>query len=392
GAAGVGGMSVKRSNQLDSRLDFTEPHLGVSRKAQAGLYGSKCPCASILFAFSSIFPSFITENVIFTNLTPYSTLLPKKNSPVIFVQDHFRIHKQMKKRVNYKWKKLIKKEKRSWNCVCWSVLQCSKRRLNKFRIWACKIHACFVENHKNSFLISNAIKKFDTLVPIIPLIGSLAKAKFYNILGYPISKPVWADFSYYDIIDRFATSSKIMFASTSNKPKSVFWYMHSQVHGVYIFVNTLYFFLYLIFNKPKKKFLKLQHFDVISLNMLLCYQKELDFHLKGTRVILTDCDHFWEPWGWLNGLWIWTDPRSQFLAFLQSQTTSNTLYYKYCRHILSKTCVEPLFIQENTLLKVNHIIHNSIDSTTRSKHKNTKRSNTNKILCQVVFGVLKIKR
>lgn len=121
-------------------------------------------------------------------------------------------------------------------------------------------------------------------------------------------------------------------------------------------------------------------------------QKELDFHLKGTRVILTDCDHFWEPWGWLNGLWIWTDPRSQFLAFLQSQTTSNTLYYKYCRHILSKTCVEPLFIQENTLLKVNHIIHNSIDSTTRSKHKNTKRSNTNKILCQVVFGVLKIKR
>nr|ABN09453.1 maturase K [Madhuca macrophylla] len=56
---------------------------------------------------------------------------------------------------------------------------------------------------ENSFLIGNAIKKFDTLVPIIPLIGSLSKAKFCNVLGHPISKPVWADFSDSDIIDRF---------------------------------------------------------------------------------------------------------------------------------------------------------------------------------------------
>nr|ABN09360.1 maturase K [Diospyros brandisiana] len=56
---------------------------------------------------------------------------------------------------------------------------------------------------ENAFLISNAIKKFDTIVPIIPLIGSLSKAKFCNVLGHPISKPVWADLSDSDIIDRF---------------------------------------------------------------------------------------------------------------------------------------------------------------------------------------------
>nr|YP_009562714.1 maturase K [Clethra delavayi]QAV58239.1 maturase K [Clethra delavayi] len=57
---------------------------------------------------------------------------------------------------------------------------------------------------QNSFLIGNAIKKFDTIVPITPLIGSLSKAKFCNVLGHPISKPVWADLSDSDIIDRFA--------------------------------------------------------------------------------------------------------------------------------------------------------------------------------------------
>nr|YP_010725281.1 maturase K [Adenosma glutinosa]WDY12181.1 maturase K [Adenosma glutinosa] len=56
---------------------------------------------------------------------------------------------------------------------------------------------------QNSFLINNALKKFDTLVPIIPLIASLAKAKFCNVLGHPISKPVWADLSDSNIIDRF---------------------------------------------------------------------------------------------------------------------------------------------------------------------------------------------
>nr|AWI43123.1 maturase K [Soemmeringia semperflorens] len=56
---------------------------------------------------------------------------------------------------------------------------------------------------ENSFLIEIVMKKLDTIVPIIPLIRSLAKAKFCNILGHPISKPVWADSSDLDIIDRF---------------------------------------------------------------------------------------------------------------------------------------------------------------------------------------------
>nr|ANA05111.1 maturase K [Saurauia pentapetala] len=56
---------------------------------------------------------------------------------------------------------------------------------------------------ENSFLIGNGIKKFDTIAPITPLIGSLFKAKFCNVLGHPISKPVWADLSDSDIIDRF---------------------------------------------------------------------------------------------------------------------------------------------------------------------------------------------
>nr|ANY98898.1 maturase K [Arbutus canariensis] len=56
---------------------------------------------------------------------------------------------------------------------------------------------------ENSFLIGNAFKKFDTLVPIIPMIGSLSKAQFCNVLGHPMSKSVWADLSDSDIIDRF---------------------------------------------------------------------------------------------------------------------------------------------------------------------------------------------
>nr|CBV65628.1 maturase K [Mammillaria brandegeei] len=56
---------------------------------------------------------------------------------------------------------------------------------------------------ENSFLIDNRIKKFDTIVRIIPLVGSLAKAKFCNVLGHPISKSVWTDLLDSDIIDRF---------------------------------------------------------------------------------------------------------------------------------------------------------------------------------------------
>nr|ANB44179.1 maturase K [Wittmackia abbreviata] len=56
---------------------------------------------------------------------------------------------------------------------------------------------------ENSFLIETGINKFDTIVPVIPLIGSLSKAKFCTVSGHPISKPIWTDLSDCDIIDRF---------------------------------------------------------------------------------------------------------------------------------------------------------------------------------------------
>nr|AZP74012.1 maturase K [Astelia pumila] len=56
---------------------------------------------------------------------------------------------------------------------------------------------------ENSFLIDTITNKFDTIVPVILLIGSLSKAKFCTVSGHPISKPIWADLSDSDIIDRF---------------------------------------------------------------------------------------------------------------------------------------------------------------------------------------------
>nr|Q9G0R3.1 RecName: Full=Maturase K; AltName: Full=Intron maturase [Liquidambar styraciflua]AAG23346.1 maturase [Liquidambar styraciflua]AAG23347.1 maturase [Liquidambar styraciflua] len=77
---------------------------------------------------------------------------------------------------------------------------------------------------ENSFIIDNAIKKFDIIVPIIPLIGSLAKAKFCNVLGHPISKPARADSSDSDIIDRFVRICKNLshYHSGSSKKKSLY--------------------------------------------------------------------------------------------------------------------------------------------------------------------------
>nr|ABY82842.1 maturase K [Petrophile canescens] len=77
---------------------------------------------------------------------------------------------------------------------------------------------------EKSFLMDIGIKKFDTIVPIIPLIGSLAKTKFCNALGHPISKPVWTASSDFDIIDRFARICKNIshYHSGSSKKKSLY--------------------------------------------------------------------------------------------------------------------------------------------------------------------------
>nr|AKC98655.1 maturase K [Corymbia citriodora subsp. variegata] len=77
---------------------------------------------------------------------------------------------------------------------------------------------------ENSFLINNAMKKFETIVPIIPLIGSLSKANFCNTLGHPISKPTRADSSDSDIIDRFLRICRNLshYHSGSSKKKSLY--------------------------------------------------------------------------------------------------------------------------------------------------------------------------
>nr|QWY88856.1 maturase K [Milicia regia] len=77
---------------------------------------------------------------------------------------------------------------------------------------------------ENSFLMDNAMKKIDTLVPISLLIGSLAKMKFCNVLGHPVSKSTWADSSDFDIIDRFVCICRNLFHyySGSSKKKSLY--------------------------------------------------------------------------------------------------------------------------------------------------------------------------
>nr|YP_010570844.1 maturase K [Impatiens platysepala]UZG90705.1 maturase K [Impatiens platysepala] len=77
---------------------------------------------------------------------------------------------------------------------------------------------------ENSFLISLAIKKFDTRVPTIPLIRSLSKAKFSNVLGYPISKASWADLSDSNIIDRFGRIYRNLSHYHSGSPKKTSLY------------------------------------------------------------------------------------------------------------------------------------------------------------------------
>ena len=77
---------------------------------------------------------------------------------------------------------------------------------------------------ENAFLIDNPINKFDTLVPIVPLIGSLAKARFCNVLGHPISKAVWTDLSDSDIVVRFGRICRNLshYYSGSSQKKSLY--------------------------------------------------------------------------------------------------------------------------------------------------------------------------
>nr|WOC91380.1 maturase K [Utricularia graminifolia] len=77
---------------------------------------------------------------------------------------------------------------------------------------------------EHSFLMNNVNKKFDTLVPIIPLLVALAKAQFCNILGHPIGKSSWTDLADSTIIDRFGFICRNLFRyySGCSKKKSLY--------------------------------------------------------------------------------------------------------------------------------------------------------------------------
>nr|WQA41735.1 maturase K [Arenaria pallens] len=77
---------------------------------------------------------------------------------------------------------------------------------------------------ENAFIIDNTIKKFDPKIAISPLIISLAKAQFCNVLGHPISKSIWIDLSDSDIIDRFGRMCVNLshYYSGSSRKKSLY--------------------------------------------------------------------------------------------------------------------------------------------------------------------------
>nr|QBB68423.1 maturase K [Misodendrum punctulatum] len=77
---------------------------------------------------------------------------------------------------------------------------------------------------ETAFITENLIKKFDTTVPIVPLVGSLAKAKFCTVLAHPLSKLVWTDLSDSYIIDRFSHICRKFYHyhSGSSKKKSLY--------------------------------------------------------------------------------------------------------------------------------------------------------------------------
>nr|YP_009353732.1 maturase K [Alyssum desertorum]AQZ25122.1 maturase K [Alyssum desertorum] len=77
---------------------------------------------------------------------------------------------------------------------------------------------------ENSYLIDNVRIKFDSKIPIYSIIGSLAKDKFCNVLGHPISKATWADSSDSEIINRFVRICRNIshYYSGSSKKKNLY--------------------------------------------------------------------------------------------------------------------------------------------------------------------------
>nr|YP_008994462.1 maturase K [Hypseocharis bilobata]AGV02892.1 maturase K [Hypseocharis bilobata]AKF42899.1 maturase K [Hypseocharis bilobata] len=131
-----------------------------------------------------------------------------------------------------KWKSYLVK---LWQChfYVWSqpgrihINQLSQHSLNFLGyLLSVRLNPLVVRSQilENAFLIDNAMNKFETIIPISSLIGSLAKAKFCNPLGQPVSKPTWADSSDSYIIDRFVRMCRNLshYYSGASKKKSLY--------------------------------------------------------------------------------------------------------------------------------------------------------------------------
>ncbi|KAL4183832.1 hypothetical protein AMTRI_Chr11g100210 [Amborella trichopoda] len=72
---------------------------------------------------------------------------------------------------------------------------------------------------ENSFMIDAVIKRFDTIVPTLLLIRSLANVKLRNVSEHPISKLVWADSTDSNILDQFGHICRNLFYYHSGSSK-----------------------------------------------------------------------------------------------------------------------------------------------------------------------------
>nr|AEN85434.1 maturase K [Eruca pinnatifida] len=71
---------------------------------------------------------------------------------------------------------------------------------------------------------SQMLENLDSNIPISSIIGSLAKDKFCNVLGHPISKATWTDSSDSDILNRFVRICRNIshYYSGSSKKKNLY--------------------------------------------------------------------------------------------------------------------------------------------------------------------------
>nr|YP_009895556.1 maturase K [Draba verna]QKK42015.1 maturase K [Draba verna] len=77
---------------------------------------------------------------------------------------------------------------------------------------------------ENSYLIDNIRIELDSKIPISSIIGALAKDKFCNVLGHPISKAAWTDSLDSDILNRFVRICRKISHYYSGSSKKKFLY------------------------------------------------------------------------------------------------------------------------------------------------------------------------